>query len=569
MKALILAAGYGTRLKPYTDKRPKPLFPVAGTAMIDITISQLVSAGCDKIIINTHHLADQIDAHIQAHSYPIPIVLSHEPDILGTGGAIKKAAPHLGQEPFWVVNSDILHDIPLEPIYDLHLQHPDPATLVLVDDPTFNTVWLDNEQQIQHLQKQTLDSIIESGRWCTFSGIQVVGPAILDHIPATGFFPIIDAYRSLIRAGNKIRGYFAKNAQWQDLGTPDRFQKAVRHKIAPTLFSQKEAPNHQITITPLAGDGSDRRWSRLNMAAKSVILCEHGITMGPETQEVDAFIAIGNHLRAHGICVPEILTHDRFSGQAYLEDLGDIHLQSVVANESDRSKIAALYDTVVKRLFHLATDGATRFDLTWTYQTPFYDKALILEKECRYFLEAFVNGWCNQSEEWETYTVEFESIADAIVTHGIQGLLHRDMQSRNIMIKAKNDPYFIDFQGARLGPVQYDLASLLIDPYVDLPEELRRSITAKSLEFYADKLGCNLKTFNRGFVACALSRNLQILGAFANLTQKKGKTAFAQYIPTAFARLQLSLAAYKSEFGDKVLPRLSSLAENRGRLLQK
>ncbi len=478
MNALILAAGYGTRLKPYTQYLPKPLFPVAGKALIDITISQLVVAGCDKIIINTHHLADQIEAHIQAHTYPVPIVLSHEPDILGTGGAVQKAASLLGHDPFWVVNSDILHDIPLKPIYQFHLQHPDPATLVLVDDPNFNTVWLDNRQNIQHFQKQPVASDVENGSWRTFSGIQVVDPSILEFIPRQGFFSIIDAYRSLIRAGDKIRGYFAKNADWQDLGTPGRFQKAVRQKIAPALFVQKNNAVHgQMTIIPLDGDGSDRRWSRLNMAAKSVILCEHGITMGPETQEVDAFVAIGNHLRAQGVCVPEILGHDRFSGQVYLEDLGDIHLQSVVAKESDASKITALYDAVVKRLFQLATTGAAGFDLTWTYQTPFYNKPLILEKECRYFLDVFVNGWCGQQEKWAPFAAEFETLADAIETHTVQGLLHRDMQSRNIMMKGPTDPYFIDFQGARFGPVQYDLASLLIDPYVGFPEKLRRSIT--------------------------------------------------------------------------------------------
>ena len=559
MNALILAAGLGTRLKPYTEKVPKPLFPVAGTSLLDLAISQLAMAGCQKIVINTHHLADQIHAHLETHEYLVPIAISHEPEILGTGGAVQKAASLLGEKPFFVVNSDIVHAISLASIYQFHLQHHHPATLVLVDDPNFNTVWLDTHGHIRHFQRQAYREI-RKGRWSTFSGIQVVDPLILKHIPIQGFYSIIDAYRSLIQNGHKIQGYFVKKSGWLDLGTPNRFQQAVYKKIAPTLFSQNIKANDQkVSLTPLAGDGSERRWSRLKKNDQTLILCEHGITIGTETQEVDAFVAIGKHLHNTKVRVPKILHHDRFSGQVYLEDLGNTHLQVLVASTTNPAKVFNLYDAVIRRLFDLAVKGIVGFDPVWTYQTTKYDKDLILEKECRYFLDAFVNGWCGQSETWATYAAEFKSIAGTIETFGAQGLVHRDMQSRNVMMKTPDEPYFIDFQGARLGPVQYDLASLLIDPYVNLPEELRVSITQKALKFYTDRLDYDQEKFDRGFIACAVSRNLQILGAFANLAQNKGKTFFAQYIPDAFERLQISLATYKMTFGSDLLPQLSCL----------
>ena len=107
MKALILAAGYGTRLRPYTEKIPKPLFPIDGRPLLDIHIRRLYNAGCRAIVVNTHHLHGQIAEFIKAQSYPIPIEISHEPEILGTGGAIKNIAAFWDNHPFMVVNSDV------------------------------------------------------------------------------------------------------------------------------------------------------------------------------------------------------------------------------------------------------------------------------------------------------------------------------------------------------------------------------------------------------------------------------------------------------------------------------
>ncbi|OQX08058.1 MAG: aminoglycoside phosphotransferase, partial [Desulfobacteraceae bacterium IS3] len=121
MKALILAAGFGTRLLPYTEYLPKPLFSLANRPLLDIHIRNLEKAGCTGILINTHHLHKKIEEFIAGQSYSIPVLTRHEPQILGTGGAIKNAADFLDNCPFMVINSDIYTDIDFLKVYDFHL----------------------------------------------------------------------------------------------------------------------------------------------------------------------------------------------------------------------------------------------------------------------------------------------------------------------------------------------------------------------------------------------------------------------------------------------------------------
>jgi NDP-sugar pyrophosphorylase family protein len=127
MKALILAAGLGTRLLPFTKNTPKALFPVAGRPLLDIIILSLQNAGCKAIIVNTHHLSKKIDSYLLQHKYAIPVITRYEPKILGTGGAIKNVADFWDNDPFMVINSDIITDIDLKRVYDFHLNHSCPA----------------------------------------------------------------------------------------------------------------------------------------------------------------------------------------------------------------------------------------------------------------------------------------------------------------------------------------------------------------------------------------------------------------------------------------------------------
>jgi aminoglycoside/choline kinase family phosphotransferase len=256
-----------------------------------------------------------------------------------------------------------------------------------------------------------------------------------------------------------------------------------------------------------------------------------------QTAEIDAFVAIGRHLATNGIPVPKIYLHDRFSGIVFIEDLGDTHLQTVVRQTRSPEDIFPIYQKIIRLLVSMFTRCSEQFDPTWSYQSPEYEKNLILEKECRYFVSSFLHGYLNSQFQFADFEEEFLSLATKAVRFGINGFMHRDFQSRNIMAKG-NRYYVIDFQGGRIGPIQYDLASLLIDPYADLPVALQQRL----LVFCSDLLSSTLKIdrdrFSRGYQYCAITRNLQILGAFGYLTRVKRKSYFADYIPTALKTLK-------------------------------
>ena len=213
-----------------------------------------------------------------------------------------------------------------------------------------------------------------------------------------------------------------------------------------------------------------------------------------------------------------------------------------------------MYQSVIDLLCQFSEHGAQKFDAGWTYQTTRYDKTLILTKECRYFVDAFLNTYLGLNIIYEDFRAEFEFLAENALKYAVKGLMHRDFQSRNIMIK-NNQFYFIDFQGSRLGPIQYDLASLLIDPYVDLSPEIQTRLCTYGLNKLQAKMKLNTVNFQHCYRFCCLTRNLQILGAFGYLTVVKKKAHFEKYIPAAVNTLHRNLAKHPK----KTLPRLTAL----------
>ncbi len=273
-------------------------------------------------------------------------------------------------------------------------------------------------------------------------------------------------------------------------------------------------------------------------------MVDHGIRQNSLTAEVDSFVHLGLHLYHQGVSVPKIYFYDTFSGLVFLEDLGDVNLQQTVQSKNDSTTVIGLYKSVIEQLIKLSRNGADKFDRSWTYQTPDYSRQLILEKECRYFLEAFLNGYLGFQERFEDFQVEFLALADKALHHPTIGFMHRDMQSRNIMIRDR-DIYFIDFQGGRLGPIQYDLASLLIDPYVELPPSAQAQLLDYSIELLAAETDLEPDKFRSCYHYCTLTRNLQILGAFAYLSRVKGKKQFENYIPAALRTLRSNLTVHE------------------------
>jgi mannose-1-phosphate guanylyltransferase len=221
MKAMILAAGLGTRLLPYTLKRPKPLFPVLNKPLLGLTISRIKKAGFTEIVVNAYHLRDQIKKALQQEQN---IVLQEELDILGTGGGLRLALPNFGQEPILVVNGDIYHTIDYRQIYDFHCEHRSEVTLVVHDYHRFNNIMVSDEDCITGFNstgkpKGATEKVL------AFTGIHVINPEVLQTIPLDTNSCIIDHYSKLLDRGITIRIYQAANHFWTDMGTPADYLK--------------------------------------------------------------------------------------------------------------------------------------------------------------------------------------------------------------------------------------------------------------------------------------------------------------------------------------------------------
>jgi aminoglycoside/choline kinase family phosphotransferase len=498
------------------------------------------------MIINTHHLHGQIEAF--AAKLPFHIRTLFEPVILDTGGAIANARLFFEDAPFFVINSDIVFDLDLTRVYAVHEASDCLATLVLHDYEKFNKVSVDDQGYIQSFDVNT--------GGLAFTGIQVLSPEIFEYFPDKKVFSSIEVYQKLIHH-KKVRAFVGKEIYWSDIGTRESYSRTSLLALAADQFGLKQDRMKDIQVQKLAGDGSDRLWYRVSHDNSSFILGDHGICL-PDTEslkQLTAFIHIGRHLFSKGIPVPRILNADRLSGMVILEDLGDAHLETLAKQQKDTPALVKLYQTVIGLLIEFSTRGAQGFRPEWACQTPTYSKELILEKECRYFMDAFINGYLNLDVSWQALADEFDYITDQALEGGFTGLMHRDCQSRNIMI-CKGQPFFIDFQSARIGPLQYDLASLLLDPYVNLADAVKEAL----LDYTVKKLNLDSiqdKAFIRNYRFCCLTRNLQFLGAFAYLTRVKKKINFEQYIPFAVNSLKHIIL----ELNPDRIPKLAKLVQ--------
>lgn len=554
MKAMILAAGHGTRLRPYTNHTPKPLFSIGGRPLLDKIIHQLEQAGCRAVIINTHHLHEQIESFLAGRNYGLEVHTRHEPQILGTGGAIKNVSDFWDQHPFMVVNADIVADIDLAAVYDAHQRQQSAATLVVCDDPKFNSVIVARSRSVQGFVDRSRRGVIPAGALLTFTGVQVLDPVVLNYIPAGKPYSSIDAFRKMLAANEEIGAFVISKDRWQDIGTPLSYRRAAVDRAIPQAFEAAFAAGHlrPVDRVKLKGDGSQRQWYRLKSGRNSLIMVDHGIRQKRATSEVDSFVRLGKHLYRRKVSVPRIYSYDTFSGLVFLEDLGDIHLQQVVKAMDDPHSILRLYQAVIDQLIRLFREGGDTFDAAWTYQTPVYDQNLILDKECRYFQEAFLNGLLGYRSRYADFEPEFNVLAAKALQAPTIGFMHRDMQSRNIMLKDEVI-YFIDFQGGRIGPIQYDLAALLIDPYVELPQDIQGRLLDYALKKLSTTTPLEPQKFRACYHYCAIARNLQILGAFAYLSNVMGKTQFSQYIPAAVRTLRSFLKADQFPYLTKIV----------------
>ena len=240
MKAMILAAGPGTRLRPLTDHRPKALVEIAGRTLLELTLSRLRAFGIREVIINVHHFAGMILDYLETnHNFGMRIEVSHEEVLLDTGGGLKKAAyffledPKRLEEPFILHNVDVLSTIDLRRMAQFHTERRALATVAVQDRETFRYLLFDDQLQLcgRRFGRDAKDECVRASpqvQALAFSGIHVISPRLLTMMSEEGVFSIITSYLRLAARVEKILAYRADEYYWHDLGRPENLMQAAQ-----------------------------------------------------------------------------------------------------------------------------------------------------------------------------------------------------------------------------------------------------------------------------------------------------------------------------------------------------
>ena len=234
MKAMIFAAGLGTRLKAETSNKPKALVEVGGKTLLQRVIEKLKEGGIDEMVVNIHHFPEMMTEWINSHEFGIPIHISDESGgLLDTGGGLKKAASFFtGNNPVLVHNVDILSNIDMKRFISEHLNSGALATLAVRKRETQRYFRFDSGKQLTGwINKKTgkrkiaRPDTFEESTEMAFSGIHIVQPEIFRLMPAENRFSIIDIYLELAKT-RAIKGYFDESDWWMDVGKPDELEAA-------------------------------------------------------------------------------------------------------------------------------------------------------------------------------------------------------------------------------------------------------------------------------------------------------------------------------------------------------
>jgi mannose-1-phosphate guanylyltransferase len=221
MKAMILGAGLGTRLRPLTDVRPKVLAPVMGTTIWDFWVRRLVEMGCEGIAVNTFHLSARFLEALKVEPMPVPIRVFEEDVLLGTGGGIRNAVEFFGGEDFLVLNGDTLCSADLHALMQEHLRSGERVSLVLHDCSEFNNVAVDGRNRILGFGSEARGLCIENPdlRLLAFTGIHLLKPSVLDILEKGKPADILSIYRKQIEGGCPPQGMVLAHPLWREMGT--------------------------------------------------------------------------------------------------------------------------------------------------------------------------------------------------------------------------------------------------------------------------------------------------------------------------------------------------------------
>jgi NDP-sugar pyrophosphorylase family protein len=276
-RAMVLAAGLGTRLRPLTETIPKPLVPIANRPLLEYTFTLLAAGGVREVILNTHHLSETFAAGLRdLDASGLALHLSREQRILGTAGGLKRAESFLGGETFLLLNGDFLVDIDLRQVLEFHKNQGAAATMVLVPDQHAGVLGVDPDGAIRRfIQPRPPDEPADRVS-CGFTGIHVLEPEIFGLIPANKPWEINrQVYPDLIARGRRVSG-FVHRGYWREAGSPAGYLAANREVVGGRAGA----------LTPRPGAGAPTLAGAACHAPALVgsgVRIGTGVEIGPET----------------------------------------------------------------------------------------------------------------------------------------------------------------------------------------------------------------------------------------------------------------------------------------------
>jgi len=619
--AFILGAGLGTRLRPLTEKLPKPLLPVGGRPLITYTMDHCLSIGVERFIVNTHHYAGAYDtAFPDRRRQGVPILFRYEPVLLDTAGGLKNIEDLLEDaETILVYNGDILSDLPLSLLVAAHAAGGREVTLALRSDGPLRNVCLDAWGVICDFR----DLLGNPGvRRCLFTGIFIVEKRFLRRLLPGKIESVIPVFVEMIReAAGSIASVVIDDGQWLDIGDPEAYARIrtavppLRYEGAAGVFGKhvtpdflsraarsetsffppisgslletadsfarprtvapeeaggamtvpdgerKEATSEEsafihrtlclaagtrVEMAPVGKGGSDRAYFRVAVAGRAPAILMH---YGRMYEENDGYAAVAAFLWGIGVTVPAIRGHDPEKRLILMEDLGDEDLFAL--RNTPWTIRRGLYEKTLALAAKMHAFPPDRLP-AGLHLMPGFD-ANLYRWERDYFREHCVRNVCRIDPDDagnDALETELSALAGRLIETPLS-LVHRDLQSQNVIIRA-GEPVLIDFQGMRPGCPFYDLGSLLCDPYVAFPEGEREAL----LHLYHAASGSpySWEAFRELFLLASAQRLMQALGAYGFLGLKRAKPHFLAHIPRALDNL-ISVTA---ETGS--LPRLHALA---------
>lgn len=511
-KAVILAAGHGTRLRPFTCATPKPLLPVWGETMLDRVLALLRARGVEDVVVNSHHLHEQIRAwsdavrrDAQAAGERLRLKVSYEPEILGSGGALNPIRDWIGDEPFYLVNADIVvENVPdLDAAFAAVRAKDDVLGVCLATETGPRTVEVEPESGFVTNWKS--DDAGLDGTF-TYCGLAVLKPRVLDYVKPEGFSSIVTAYEAAMMAGHFMKVVRSDDLLWEDAGTVARYLDLNRDgdDNAFADIPQLKATG-AVDFTFLGARGSDRVFFG----------CDKGIAIlydDGNRNENGKYPGHARWLKAKGVPVPDVLFDDPTTKTMILAHAG-VERKMTLADEAKVVEALAAFNALGAEPD--LPDLLPPFDdETWEWEHDLFAKHCLGTRFGRTLPPAA--------------KAELEKVA-AILEREPKALVHRDFQSTNILWKGDRLT-FIDFQGMRLGPAAYDLASFVYDPYVTFTDDARRALVA----LYAQKAGRD--DLPKVLPFAAVQRLVQCLGAYGRLASV-GQPQFGQHVLPALENL--------------------------------